>query len=171
MVNLVYIYLTRIQFEYDKPIEIGGAGGAIYLPYLVPHHSTWSTQKARSLVYLILYSALRAQCHDPGAYIWPRFPLSLCKRLNPCNAESTFIEGTRTQKYSKTILTLSCWYSLYSSRWVLSDEHPFARGLVIFQHFSHHFLFIKLANSSTTVKGRTILFLLSLWPTSCCFPL
>ena len=45
VVDLVYTYLTRIQFEYDKPIEIGGAGGAIYLPYLVPHHSAWSTQK------------------------------------------------------------------------------------------------------------------------------
>ena len=32
MVNLVYTYLTRIQFDYDlKPLEIGGAGGAIYL--------------------------------------------------------------------------------------------------------------------------------------------
>ena len=46
MVNLVYTYLTRIQFEYDsKPVEIGGAGGAIYLPYIVPHHSARSTQK------------------------------------------------------------------------------------------------------------------------------
>ena len=46
VVNLVYTYLTRIQFEYAcKPIEIGGACGAIYLPYLVPHHSAWSTQK------------------------------------------------------------------------------------------------------------------------------
>ena len=27
------------------PIEIGGAGGAIYLPYLVPYHSAWSTQR------------------------------------------------------------------------------------------------------------------------------
>ena len=26
----------------------------------------------------------------------------------------------------KIILTLSCWYSLESSRWVLSDEYPFA---------------------------------------------
>ena len=28
-------------------IEIGGAGGAIYLPNLVPHHSAWSTHKGR----------------------------------------------------------------------------------------------------------------------------
>ena len=28
-------------------IKIGGAGGAIYLPNLVPHHSAWSTHKGR----------------------------------------------------------------------------------------------------------------------------
>ena len=45
---IVYICLTRIQFDYDcKHIEIGGAGGAIYLPNLVPHHSAWSTHKGR----------------------------------------------------------------------------------------------------------------------------
>ena len=48
VVNLVYTYLTRIQFDYDlKPLETGGAGGAIYLPNLVPHHSAWSTHKGR----------------------------------------------------------------------------------------------------------------------------
>ena len=32
VVHLVYTYLTRIQFDYDiKHLEIGGAGGAIYL--------------------------------------------------------------------------------------------------------------------------------------------
>ena len=33
MVYLIYTYLTRIQFDYDliKPLEIGEAGGAIYL--------------------------------------------------------------------------------------------------------------------------------------------
>ena len=35
----------------------------------------------------------------------------------------------------KTIQTLSCWYSLDSSRWVLSDECPCARVSVIFQCF------------------------------------
>ena len=42
VVHLVYAYLTRIQFEYINPLEIGGAGGAIYLSYLVLHHSAWS---------------------------------------------------------------------------------------------------------------------------------
>ena len=40
VVLLVYTYLTRIQFGYGlKPLEIGGAGGAIYLyiPGTTPH--------------------------------------------------------------------------------------------------------------------------------------
>ena len=37
------------MLEYDqKPIEIGGPGGAIYLALLVLHHSAWSTQKGMS---------------------------------------------------------------------------------------------------------------------------
>ena len=48
VVNLVYTYLTRIQFMYDNPIEIWGSGGAIYLPYLVLHHTAWSAQEGMS---------------------------------------------------------------------------------------------------------------------------
>ena len=49
VVHLVYTYLTRIQFDYNlKPIEIWGSGGAIYLPYLVLHHTAWSAQKGMS---------------------------------------------------------------------------------------------------------------------------
>ena len=44
--------------------------------------------------------------------------------LNPSNAEATFISSTKTQRSLKTILTLSCRYSLDSSHWVLSDEYP-----------------------------------------------
>ena len=50
--------------------------------------------------------------------------------------------------FSKTILTLSCWYSLDSSRWVLSNDYPCARVSVIFQVFLHHFVLAKLATSS-----------------------
>ena len=57
------------------------------------------------------------------------------KRVNPSNAEATFIQSTRTQIFSKTIETLSCWYSLESSRRVLSFEYPFARVSVIFLVF------------------------------------
>ena len=34
-----------------KPLEIGASGGAIYLPYLVLHHTAWSTQKGMSTLY------------------------------------------------------------------------------------------------------------------------
>ena len=56
-----------------------------------------------------------------------------------------------TQNILKTIRTLSCWYSLESSRWVLSDEYPFARVSVI-SVFLHHFELVKLATSSISVK-------------------
>ena len=36
--------------------------------------------------------------------------------INPFNAEATFVQSTRTfERFLKTILTLSCWYSLDSS--------------------------------------------------------
>ena len=56
-------------------------------------------------------------------------------RVYPSNAEATFVQSTRTQSVLKTIETLSCWYSLDSSRWVLSDEYPFPRVSIIFQFF------------------------------------
>ena len=56
------------------------------------------------------------------------------------------------QMFMKTILTLSCWYSLDSSRCVLSDEYPYARVSVIFQGFLHHFVLAKLASSSIRVN-------------------
>ena len=52
-------------------------------------------------------------------------------KFNPSNAEATFIRSTRTS-FLKIIETLPCWYPLESSRWVLSDEYPFARVSVIF---------------------------------------
>ena len=61
--------------------------------------------------------------------------LSLTPLINPSNAEATYAQSSMTQKSLKTILTLSCWYSLNSSRWVLSDEYPFARVSIIFQNF------------------------------------
>ena len=52
--------------------------------------------------------------------------------FNPSNAKATFIQSTVMQRILKIILTLSCWYSLDSSRRVLLDEYPFARNSVIF---------------------------------------
>ena len=48
-------------------------------------------------------------------------PFAYCLLVNPSNAEATFVQSTRTQRFLKTIQTLSCWYSLDSSRWVLSQ--------------------------------------------------
>ena len=72
--------------------------------------------------------------------------------FNPSNAEATFIQSTRTQKFQKTIWTLLCGYSLESSCWALSYEYPFARFSVIFQFFLHHFVLAKLATSSIRVN-------------------
>ena len=72
--------------------------------------------------------------------------------INPSNAETTFVQSTRMQHFLKNIQTLSCWYSLDSSRLVLSDEYPYARVSVIFQFFLHNFGLTKLATSSIRVK-------------------
>ena len=80
-------------------------------------------------------------------------PSAAC--LNPSHAEATFVQSTRMQKSLKTIETLSCWYSLDSSWWVLSYEYPYARVSVIFQDFFHHFLLAKSATSSVRVNGKT----------------
>ena len=36
--------------------------------------------------------------------------------IDHSNAEATFIQSTRTQRFLKTIKVMSCWYSLDSSR-------------------------------------------------------
>ena len=55
-------------------------------------------------------------------------------RVNPSNAEATFVHSTRTQSSFENHLNLSCWYSLDSSRWVLWDECPCVS--TIFQLFA-----------------------------------
>ena len=61
--------------------------------------------------------------------------LNQTEKLNPSNAEATFVQITKMQKYLKTILNLSSCYSLESSHRVLSDEYPFARVSAIFSYF------------------------------------
>ena len=39
-----------------------------------------------------------------------------CLYFNPFNAEATFYQSTAMQRFLKTIETLSCWYTLDSSR-------------------------------------------------------
>ena len=54
------------------------------------------------------------------------------------------------QTFLKTIVTLSQWYSLDSSRWVLSDEYPHARVPVIFLCvFLHYFALAKFSIGSS----------------------
>ena len=56
--------------------------------------------------------------------------------FSPSNAEATFVQSTiMMQRFLKTIETLSCCYSLESSRSVLSDKYPCATVSVIFQVF------------------------------------
>ena len=78
-------------------------------------------------------------CHTLG---FPDMVLLLCVVLiyrfwlhpfNPSNTEATVVQ--RTQRFLKIIWTLPCWYSLDSSRWVLSDEYPCVRVSVILQYF------------------------------------
>ena len=72
--------------------------------------------------------------------------------INPFAAEVIFIQCTKKQIIMKIIGTRSHGYSYESSRWVLSDEYPFARVSVIFQVFLHHFVLDKLATSSIRVN-------------------
>ena len=78
--------------------------------------------------------------------------------VNPSSAEATFVHSTRTQRFLKNTWTLSCWYSLDSSCWVLSEEYPFTRVSVIFQVFMYHFVLAKLATSSIKVKDLKVIF-------------
>ena len=55
--------------------------------------------------------------------------------VNPFADEGTSMQCTKKQKIMKIILTLSYWYSLNSSCWVLSDEYPSARVSVIIHVF------------------------------------
>ena len=90
---------------------------------------------------------------DPMAFNHNKGFHLACSLLNPSNAEATSAQSTMTQRFLKTSETLSCMYSLDSSRRVLSDEYPFARVSVISQVFLHHFVLVKLATSSTRVKS------------------
>ena len=74
--------------------------------------------------------------------------------FNPYNAEATFIQSTRMQTFLITILTLSCWYSLESSRRVLLYEYPFARVSVIFSFFASFCVGQIIATTSIRVKEK-----------------
>ena len=94
--------------------------------------STFRFLQVISTLFIITYRFNQRACHRPLG------------RVNPSNAETTYVQNTRKLRFLKTILTLSCWYSLESSRRVLSDEYLFARVL-------HRFALAKLATGSIRV--------------------
>ena len=55
--------------------------------------------------------------------------------FNPSKDEATFVQSTRTQRFLKNILNVSCGYSSDSSHRGLSNEYPCAIVSVIFQDF------------------------------------
>ena len=87
---------------------------------------------------------MQGKCHDS---------LRSLRHINPSSAVATFAQNTRMQRFFKTIKTLSCWYSLESSCWALSDEYPFAKGFNVFSGFLHNFVLANLAISSIRVKS------------------
>ena len=62
----------------------------------------------------------------------------------------------QTQRFMKTISTLSCWYSMDSSRRVLSNEYLLVcdRVSIMFLLFLHHFVLAKLATTSIRVRSH-----------------
>ena len=72
-------------------------------------------------------------CHFPAFIHHFRSAKSATRsiRVNPSDDEATFVLSTRTQRFSKSIQTLPCWYSLESFCWV-----PMSQG---FSHFSVFF--------------------------------
>ena len=79
---------------------------------------------------------IRLTCESPARHTsCPQThedPVNLIGTLNPSNAEATFVQNTRMQRFVKTIWILSCWCLLDSSHWVLSDEYQYAMVSVIF---------------------------------------
>ena len=89
--------------------------------------------------------------HPQGGGGAPMAELSSALRvgLNLYNAEATtctFIHSTREQRILKIIQTLSCWYSLNSSRSVLSDEYSCARVSVIFFYVFYIILYWQISH-------------------------
>ena len=73
-------------------------------------------------------------------------------KINPCNAEATFIQSTMTQKKKLKIFKPCC----VSIHWISLTEYcemnTCTRVLIVFM-FLHHFVLAKLATSSIRVKG------------------
>ena len=77
------------------------------------------------------------------------FDCPLFAILNP--AEAVFSPKHKEAKILKTISSLSCWYPLEISRWVLSDEYRLPGFQPFFQGSLHHLPLAKVATSSIRV--------------------
>ena len=105
-----------------------------------------------SLYFSLLTSFWNYHWFDPIGQI-----SSECSRhewVNLSNAETTFGQSTRMQRFSKIIYTLSCWYS--DTHWIaLAEYSQMSTHVPRFQsffRFLHHFVQAKLATSSIRVK-------------------
>ena len=78
---------------------------------------------------------LDLQKDDPGGYLTLPMPI-----------KATFFQSPWTQRFLRTLKTRSCWYSLDSSRSVLSDEYHLRWFRSIFRVFLQPFVLAKLAN-------------------------
>ena len=73
------------------------------------------------------------------------------ERVNPSNAEATFVQSTRMQRFLKTISTLLCWH-----HWIALAEYSLmsthVSGFQSFSIFMHHFVLAILATTSIRVN-------------------
>ena len=86
--------------------------------------------------------------------------MTLCLQWIRCY----FCPKNKAQLFLKTIQTLSCWYSLDSSCWALSDEYPCARVSII-SVFLPHLILGTLATNSIRVNPIYTTFIISQWIT------
>ena len=95
----------------------------LYSAHIPAHHMT--QEQCVLLLLLLLLPLLHGIVkHCSSSSPRPEYRLSYILFLispqvyyvNPSNAEATFIQSTRMQRFMKTIYSLSCWYSLESSR-------------------------------------------------------
>ena len=102
------------------------------------------------------------QISSPSYYVLFLIKMSVTK-LIPSYDDATCIHCTRTQRFLKTIYTLSCWYSLDSSCSALLDEYPCAMVSVIFQGFFASIVLSKLATCSIRVQFKNSIKLTQYW--------
>ena len=88
-------------------------------------------------IYLHLYKLSFTNNEYPFQKLCILFLLMLLSvQVNPFNAEVTFIQRTKKQRFLKTILTLSCWYSFYIA---LAEYSQISTHLPGFQSFFKFF--------------------------------